>query len=338
MLVSLGLTERADRLYRVLLKRPGLTVLGAAAELAAELGAELGGRIEDDIREELQELTRLSLLAPTWQTDGRLRVVDPKAALDSLLAHEQAEIARRQHALAESQAAADALLSQYAALQPDPSDHQQGTERLLGVEAVRAKLTELTAEARTETVSFNPGGPQPAAQFRASEPITLPALDRGVSVKGVYLDSIRNDTVSTDHARWLTERGGELRTVPALPMRMVVIDRELALVPIDPADSSLGAVLLREPGAVAAFCALFDAVWATAAPFGEPPRRSLDDPGSQPRELLRLLAQGYTDEAAARRLGISLRSERRLISELMEKLDAQSRFQLGQRAVEHGLL
>ncbi|MYV72152.1 hypothetical protein GT043_40825 [Streptomyces sp. SID2131] len=52
--------------------------------------------------------------------------------------------------------------------------------------------------------------------------------------------------------------------------------------------------------------------------------------------MLRLLAQGYTDEAAARRLGISLRSERRLISELMEKLGAQSRFQLGRRAVENG--
>jgi DNA-binding CsgD family transcriptional regulator/sugar-specific transcriptional regulator TrmB len=327
VLVSLGLTERSDRLYRAILKRPDLAVADAATEL---------GITGDEVREELEELTRLSLLAPTWRTDGRLRVVDPKAALDSLLAHQQAEIAQRHRALAESQAAADALLSQYAELHPE--EPEQGAERFLGVSAVRAKLSELTAESREEIISFHPGGPQPAAQFQASEPITLELLDRGVRVKGVYQDSIRNDQVTVEHARWLTERGGELRTVPALPMRMIIFDRQRALVPIDPADSSLGAVLLREPGAVAAFCALYESVWAAATPFGEPARRNLDDPGSQPRELLRLLAQGYTDEAAARRLGISLRSERRLISELMEKLDAQSRFQLGQRAVEHGLL
>lgn len=327
MLVSLGLTERSDRLYRAILKRPDLAVSDAATEV---------GLTGDEVREELEELTRLSLLAPNWRTDGRLRVVDPKAALDSLLAHQQAEIAQRHRALAESQVAADALLTQYAELHPE--EPEQGAERFLGVGAVRAKLSELTAETREEIISFHPGGPQPAAQFQASEPITHELLDRGVRVKGVYQDSIRNDQVTVEHARWLTERGGELRTVPALPMRMVILDRQRALVPIDPADSTLGAVLLREPGAVAAFCALFEAVWEAATPFGEPARRSLDDPGSQPRELLRLLAQGYTDEAAARRLGISLRSERRLISELMEKLDAQSRFQLGQRAVEHGLL
>lgn len=327
MLVSLGLTERSDRLYRAILKRPDLAVSDAATEV---------GLTGDEVREELEELTRLSLLAPNWRTDGRLRVVDPKAALDSLLAHQQAEIAQRHRALAESQVAADALLTQYAELHPE--EPEQGAERFLGVSAVRAKLSELTAETREEIISFHPGGPQPAAQFQASEPITHELLDRGVRVKGVYQDSIRNDQVTVEHARWLTERGGELRTVPALPMRMVILDRQRALVPIDPADSTLGAVLLREPGAVAAFCALFEAVWEAATPFGEPARRSLDDPGSQPRELLRLLAQGYTDEAAARRLGISLRSERRLISELMEKLDAQSRFQLGQRAVEHGLL
>ncbi|MEU7552893.1 helix-turn-helix transcriptional regulator [Streptomyces sp. NPDC044571] len=327
MLVSLGLTERSDALYRLILKRPELAVGEVAAELA---------RSEDDVRADLEELTRLSLLAPSWRADGRLRVVNPKAALDSLLAHQQAEIAQRHRALAQSQAAASALLSQYAELHPAQPAHE--AERFLGVEAVRAKLSELSTRTRQESISFHPGGPVPAAQFKASEPLTEDLIARGVKIRTVYQDAIRNDPASLEHARWLTERGGEVRTVPSLPMRMVIADREFALLPIDPADSALGAVLLREPGAVAAFCALFESVWETAAPFGEPPRRSLDDPGSQPRELLRLLAQGYTDEAAARRLGISLRSERRLISELMEKLDAQSRFQLGQRAVEQGLL
>ncbi|WP_308315343.1 helix-turn-helix transcriptional regulator [Streptomyces sp. ISL-100] len=58
----------------------------------------------------------------------------------------------------------------------------------------------------------------------------------------------------------------------------------------------------------------------------------------QERELLRLLSQGFTDEGAARKLGISLRTERRMITEISARLGAQSRFQLGQRATEDGLL
>ncbi|MGW0393167.1 helix-turn-helix transcriptional regulator [Streptomyces sp. NPDC003042] len=327
MLVTLGLTERSDSLYRLILKRPDVAV----ADVAAELGIP-----EDEVREDLLELTRLSLLGPSWQTDGTLRVVNPKAALDSLLAHQQAEIAQRHRVLAESQAAASSLLSRYAELHP--AQPALEAERFQGVEAVRAKLAVLNTRTRRESISFHPGGPVPAAQFKASEPLTEDLIARGVKIRTIYQDAIRNDAACLEHARWLTERGGEIRTVPSLPMRMVIADGESALMPIDPSDSAQGAVLLREPGAVAAFCALFEAVWETANPFGAPPRRRLDDPGSQPRELLRLLAQGYTDEAAARRLGISLRSERRLITELMEKLDAQSRFQLGQRAVEHGLL
>ncbi|MFD3538829.1 helix-turn-helix transcriptional regulator [Streptomyces sp. NPDC058662] len=327
MLLSLGLTERSDALYRLILKRPDLAVTDVAAEL---------GLPDDEVREDLAELTELSLLTPSWRTGGQLRAVNPKAALDSLLAHQQAEIAQRHRVLAESQAAASQLLSRYAEFHPAQPTNE--AERFQGVDAVRAKLAVLSSRTRRESISFHPGGPVPASQFKASEPLTEDLIARGVKIRTIYQDSIRNDVASLDHARWLTERGGEVRTVPALPMRMVISDGESALMPIDPTDSAQGAVLLREPGAVAAFCALFEAVWETATPFGAPPRRRLDDPGSQPRELLRLLALGYTDEAAARRLGISLRSERRLISELMEKLDAQSRFQLGQRAVEHGLL
>lgn len=327
MLLSLGLTERSDALYRLILKQPDL--------LVEEVGGELGMSAEE-VHRDLAELTELSLLAPSWRSDGRLRVVNPKAALDALLAHQQAEIAQRHKVLAESQAAATALLSRFAELHPAQPTLE--AERFQGVEAVRAKLAVLSARTHTESISFHPGGPVPEAQFKASNPLTEELIARGVKIRTIYQDSIRNDPASLEHARWLTERGGAIRTAPSLPMRMVIADREYAFTPIDPLDSAQGAVLLREPGAVAAFCALFEAFWETATPFGEPARRSLDDPGSQPRELLRLLAQGYTDEAAARRLGISLRSERRLISELMEKLEAQSRFQLGQRAVEHGLL
>lgn len=56
------------------------------------------------------------------------------------------------------------------------------------------------------------------------------------------------------------------------------------------------------------------------------------------KALLRLLAAGLTDEAAARRLGISVRTARRQVAVLMNKLGASSRFQAGHRAAQRGWL
>jgi DNA-binding NarL/FixJ family response regulator len=56
------------------------------------------------------------------------------------------------------------------------------------------------------------------------------------------------------------------------------------------------------------------------------------------RELLTLLASGLTDEAAGERLGISLRTARRMMADLMARLDASSRFEAGLKAVKCGWL
>lgn len=327
LFTTLGLTEQADILYRTMLSSPDCGV----AELATRLGWS-----EQAIRDGLDQLADLSLLYADTDEDGAVRVTSPRLALESLLAREQAEVTRRQQELVASRAAADRLLAEYTELSKET--RSVAVYRYVGVEAVRRRIAELAQEVRRESAAFAPGGPQPADNRAASRPIAEALAERGIKGRTVYLDSVRNDPASIRHAEWHVAQGNEIRTVPSLPMRMHIVDGETALVPLDPDDSSKGAAEIREPGAVAGFCALFETVWANALPFGEPPRRGLEDPGSQHRELLRLLAQGFTDEAAARRLGVSLRTERRLISELMERLDARSRFQLGQRAMEHGLL
>jgi DNA-binding NarL/FixJ family response regulator len=51
-----------------------------------------------------------------------------------------------------------------------------------------------------------------------------------------------------------------------------------------------------------------------------------------------MLGDGLKDEAAARRLGMSLRTYRRRVAEILTLLDADSRFQAGIRAHEFGLI
>ncbi|WP_241518739.1 LuxR C-terminal-related transcriptional regulator [Streptomyces sp. CB03238] len=56
------------------------------------------------------------------------------------------------------------------------------------------------------------------------------------------------------------------------------------------------------------------------------------------REVLRVLEQGLTDEAAAAQLGISARTYSRRVGELMAQLGTGSRFRAGVEAVRRGWL
>lgn len=112
-----------------------------------------------------------------------------------------------------------------------------------------------------------------------------------------------------------------------------------ALVPLDPADTRAGAVVLRLSGAVAALTALFEQVWDASLPLGcDRPRDEGTGLTPPERELLRILSRGMTDQAAAHQLGVSLSTVRRSMAALMERLGARSRFEAGLRAAQRGWL
>jgi DNA-binding NarL/FixJ family response regulator len=54
------------------------------------------------------------------------------------------------------------------------------------------------------------------------------------------------------------------------------------------------------------------------------------------KRTLELLALGGKDEAVARHLGVSLRTVRRRVADLLEELGATTRFQAGMEAVRRG--
>ena len=155
-------------------------------------------------------------------------------------------------------------------------------------------------------------------------------------MRDVFLDSVRNDPATVAQVARFTEAGLQVRTVAALPLRMTIYDRRHALIPIDPDRSSAGAILHSGPGVVAVAHALFEQVWRQAKPLGR--ERERDDTGltDQERELLRMLSAGHTDEVVARKLGVSVRTSRRITAELMERLSARSRFQAGVHAARKG--
>ena len=137
---------------------------------------------------------------------------------------------------------------------------------------------------------------------------------------------------------WLVSRGGWVRTATTLPIRMIILDRRQAVLPIDTSDTRSGAVAVKSAGIVAALCALFESIWESATPLGDDKPPAAVGVTDHDTEVLRLLATGLTDEAIAKRLGVSSRTARRIAADLMRRLDARSRFEAGVHAVQDGWL
>ncbi|WP_255950096.1 LuxR C-terminal-related transcriptional regulator [Streptomyces odontomachi] len=328
MLGILGLNADGEEMYRAMLQQPGKGVV--------ELAESLGWSVERT-RTAMDALAQLALVQG-GDTSGRgMMLVNPSVGLSSLLTQEEAQLARRAEEIANGRRAVNELISAYN----EWSHVHRGVdiERLTGLDEIRMRLKELTYDCRSDLVGFAPGGPQTDDNRSAARPLDKELIERGVHMRTLYLHSARSDAATAEHLDWLVSIGARIRTTATLPMRMIIFDRQTAMVPLNPEDSAAGAVVLHGRGLVDALYALFEHVWQQATPHGTAPGV---DPAtgltSQARAVLSLLAQGNTDEAVARKLGISVRTSRRITAELMERLGARSRFQAGVIAGEQGWL
>jgi DNA-binding CsgD family transcriptional regulator len=326
LLETIGIDRSTHDVYRALLLHPSWTLEDVARET---------GLSPAEVRTALDLLTQLSLLHEA--ADHQFVPVSPEVILSPLLERKEAELDEQRAQLSKERAALAALSSEYAALAAQRGDG--GVERLEGVGAVRVRLMELAHQASVEVRTFVPGGALSAAALEAGRPLDEQHLARGVRMRTVYLDSVRNDPPTVEYATWLASLGGETRTVPALPMRMILCDHSVALIPIDVDDSRQGALLIRYPGIVRALEELFDMVWESAVPLGTAPQTPPEDaPTDREAALLKMLAAGLTDEGIARKMGVSLRTIRRNTADLQKRLGVQSRFQAGAEAVRRGWL
>ncbi|MEZ5096484.1 MAG: LuxR C-terminal-related transcriptional regulator [Nocardioides sp.] len=187
-------------------------------------------------------------------------------------------------------------------------------------------------------MSLNPGRRHTAVSMRASRPLNAAALARGVAIRAVYQNSARTDPATMEYARWFNEAGGEVRTAPTVPVLMVVVDAEVALLPWAPERPAQGAVEVRVPAIVAALMEYFEQMWRLADPLGTARHREAAVHSAVVREVVRLASGGLTDEAVARRLEVSPRTVRRIMAEVMSELGAASRFQAGVEAARRGWL
>ncbi|MGQ0841351.1 LuxR C-terminal-related transcriptional regulator [Actinokineospora sp.] len=164
-------------------------------------------------------------------------------------------------------------------------------------------------------------------------------LRRGVRYRVVVPDTARTAPVLGTQLGTLSLAGADTRTVAEVPADALVIDGTLAVLPTERAGlGAAGIAVFRLPSVVTTIVELFERVWLTAVPLTASDLPEAAELGLRERELLALLSAGNTDESAAARLGVSVRTVRRMVADIMNRLGARSRFQAGVKAADRGWL
>ncbi|MFD8899840.1 hypothetical protein [Streptomyces ardesiacus] len=290
-------------------------------------------RITADYPDAQTELLNWGLITLEDQPGGVPGVRDPKHAVqrrvDDVLAAAEAQVA---------------LLRSLPDLTTQLTQHYEAVQlRIAGCAsvylddpaAVNARLQDVVGGAKREILAAQPGGPRDQALLDKAAPRDSAALDRGVVLRTVYRDTVRDHAPTAGYVATMTNRGpgrsAQYRTLPGKFERMIIVDREAAVVPdyIVAGSPPHAAWLITDPAAVAVLARSFDQTWMRAQPWmGELRTRrgdARDTIGSsasamdgvrttrRQREIMRNLCVGASQATVARRLGVS---ERKIADEV----------------------
>lgn len=318
LLADFGLTVETEELYWRVHTRSGERLDRLAHELV---------RTPAELRLALAPLVEVGAVA----LEGEVLHVPPVV---QVVAH---------HLGVEVERAADAvqrlrgLAAAVPYLQAQPAEVAHDAEPLSGHRWEGGSPPELMArwiaESSGELLWMRPDqwrGPQHPALTQALRD----ALADGRPSRALY--PVRALDEAADELAERARMGEQIRVLPEVPTRLFVVATSHALVPHLPGFESTRRLVVRERGLVLLLGQLFDRVWERAEPV---PR--LDLPGARDRSrrlLLQQLADGAGDEQIARTLGVSLRTVRRRVADVLIELGADSRFQAGVEAVRRGWL
>ncbi|WP_247690760.1 DNA-binding response regulator [Streptomyces sp. B15] len=146
------------------------------------------------------------------------------------------------------------------------------------------------------------------------------------------------DEEARAHLRSVQNMGALVRISGSpLPHETILIDRRVVILAGQETPVGREYTVSTSRVLVDSVHSLFQAIWHTAVDLGTYLRSDVPHLDMERRRILEALGSGLTDESAAKRLGVSLRTYRRRVAELMATLKADSRFQAGLRAGELGL-
>ena len=323
LLNVLGLSDEEAFAYRELVAMPSTT--------PDELRQRLNGETADAARL-LSALEQKGLAARSSGDTSRFVASPPSVALGALLVQRQNEMRIAELELGSLEDAYRTAVADRGTA--DVVDVVQGRE------AIRKRFEQLQLAARHEVMAFvkAPAAVVSTAQNTAEDE----AVARGVHYR-VLLEREMLDVEPGmfEQLAGAIAAGEEIRVTDFLPLKLLVVDHELAFVPIGPSEAAgSGALIVRQSGLLDALCALFESEWSNATEIvvsaetiDEISPGAIDDVDAQ---ILSLLLSGLNDQAVAFQLKTSLRTVQRRIRHLMDLARVETRMQLGWQAARLG--
>lgn len=321
MFQVLGLGERAEEAYHALLEVASAT----ESEIADRLGLS-----HADAVTALSELDGLGLVARSGTSDDHYVASPPGVALATLLMQRREDLRRAEIHLADLAEAYGRSGRRRAA---------EVVDVVHGHAAVAQRFLQLHAMAKAEILSLTKA--DVLAVPGEENTHETAAAERGVQVKAVIERASLARPGVVDGAVAALGGGENVRVLSDVPIRLLVVDRELALVPLaSETVPGVDALMVHRSGLLDALIALFEEVWQRATPLllsrGSMLETQVTGLTEMDTRIFALLLAGLTDRAAANQLGTSLRTVQRRVKFLMNAVGAETRLQLGFHAARNG--
>jgi DNA-binding NarL/FixJ family response regulator len=323
MLEDAGLGPEEERAYRILVRLAKADPDEMAQRLA--LPVQRAGQLLDTLHAK-------GLVAKAHPGTGdAYRPLPPDTALAPFLL-------KRQESLdAARQAVAD-LAEEYRA-SVRRRDADQLVEVITGATALREQLRQLQDSAREEMLWFCRASY--VAMPSADNTEEFAALRRGVRYRVIYERALLEEPGMIESVAAGVREGEQARALPALPVRLAIVDRRIAVCPLvrggGPDEPT--AALIRPSQLLDALLALFESYWDRAVPVdasGNPADPGAQQPTGEERFLLSLLVAGVPDKSIASQMGVSRRTVQRRLWELMARAGVDTRPGLAYQAARRG--
>ncbi len=320
-LASLGISEAEERVYRWILEHPG----ASASDVARALS--LGPRKTQGL---LESIEAMGLVTHSPERSRRYLPSAPDIALGALFLQQQKALLETQHTIQELQEQANSVQNH--------DEHKQMVELITSRDAERQILEQMDRTVENEFITLMRAPMRVSQLNRPAEedhPGQIEALKRGVRYRTVIESGLMAIPSVVQSIRSDMAVGEEVRVAPELPLKLVLADHRLALIPLNLGELDSPALLVRSSSLLDALYELFEMIWERATPisFGQESRPQIGVSESmlslESKELIVLMAAGLNDKTIAYDLNISQRTLERRIAELMRVLNARTRFQLG---------
>ncbi|HEX7133686.1 MAG TPA: helix-turn-helix domain-containing protein [Iamia sp.] len=316
LLEPVGLGRSDNDVYLALVEHPS-----ASASVLAEATALPA----DEVEASLTRLGDAGLAVRDALASPRYRAIAADEAIPPL-------IARRRRQLLDLQRDVDAMAE--AARTPVGDERDAVAERIPPADLVDVVMGLQGGAQRELLIVAAPPNLDGGVWPNDGE---LAALARGVTYRVVYHPASLVSPEAMAHVRRCVEAGEDARILADAGPKMVIVDGSVAVVIESTVDPDPAARLLVRPSTLLDLLVdRFERLWSAAVPVDGAVEAAPSDVSERDRELLALLAAGLKDRAIAHTLGVTERTIGRRVTDLMERLDAPTRFRAGARAAQRG--